>query len=89
MDHTALSRLPGDWNGVVEPFMQQMMEISLKQLYGWALYAAVLLLLLFLLYDLPVRSRLKPMPLWRRLRREMEPLVALRKKAREGTGTAG
>lgn len=89
MDHTALSRLPGDWNGVVEPFMQQMMEISLKQLYGWALYAAVLLLLLFLLYDLPVRSRLKPMPLWRRLRREMEPLVALRKKAREGTATAG
>ena len=48
-----------------------MMEISLKQLYGWTLYACILLLLLFLIYDAPIRRELKPMPSWRSLRKEV------------------
>ena len=56
--------------GFMEEFMRGMMEISIKQIYGWAAYAAVLLFLLFLLYDMPVRRRLKLMPLWRAVRNE-------------------
>ena len=56
--------------GFMEEFMRGMMEISIKQIYGWAAYAAVLLFLLFLLYDMPVRRHLKLMPLWRAVRNE-------------------
>lgn len=69
VDMVALSaESPGP--GFIEEFMRGMMEISIKQIYGWAAYAAVLLFLLFLLYDMPVRRRLKLMPLWRAVRNE-------------------
>lgn len=48
-----------------------MMEISIKQIYGWVSYACILLFLLFLLYDAPVRKELKLMPSWRSLRKEI------------------
>ena len=47
-----------------------MMEVSIRQIYGWAIYACLFLLLLFLLYDAPVRRELKLMPSWRSLRKE-------------------
>lgn len=59
-------------DAVADGFMRQMSEAGLKQMYGWALYASVALLLLLLLYDAPVRRGLKLMPLWTRLRREAE-----------------
>ena len=69
VDMVALSaESPGP--GFMEEFMRGMMEISIKQIYGWAAYAAVLLFLLFLLYDMPVRRHLKLMPLWRAVRNE-------------------
>ena len=65
--------VPGVGEGAVaDGFMRQMSEAGLKQMYGWALYASVALLLLLLLYDAPVRRGLKLMPLWTRLRREAE-----------------
>ena len=63
--------VPGVGDGAVaDGFMRQMSEAGLKQMYGWALYASVALLLLLLLYAAPVRGGLKLMPLWTRLRRE-------------------
>lgn len=65
--------VPGVGDGAVaDGFMRQMSEAGLKQMYGWALYASVALLLLLLLYDAPVRRGLKLMPLWTRVRREAE-----------------
>lgn len=65
--------VPGVGEGAVaDGFMRQMSEAGLKQMYGWALYASVALLLLLLLYDAPVRRGLKLMPLWTRVRREAE-----------------
>lgn len=53
-------------------FIAQMMEISIKQIYGWVLYACILLLLLFLLYDMPVRRQLKQMPSWKNVARDVK-----------------
>ena len=70
-DHVSALHLPMPFGEYMEQLVQWAMEVSLKQLYGWALYGAILLLLLFLLYDAPIRRELKQMPLWTRLRREM------------------
>ena len=48
-----------------------VMEMSIKQIYGWVLYACILLLLLFLLYDAPIRRQFKAMPRWQTLRRNI------------------
>ena len=42
-----------------------------KQVYGWAAYACIGLLLLFLLYDAPARRALKPIPMWRTVRSDV------------------
>ena len=78
MDHVSAAHLPMPFGEYMERLVEWSMEVSLKQLYGWALYGAVLLLLLFLLYDMPVRRELKLMPLWRTLRREMDNLLPIR-----------
>lgn len=70
IDKVAFSRAPFDLGHYMEGFVSQMMEVSIKQVYGWTLYACILLLLLFLLYDAPVRRDLKAMPSWRGLRKE-------------------
>lgn len=54
----------------METFISQVMEISIKQIYGWTLYACILLFLLFLLYDTPIRRNLKLMPTWKRVWRQ-------------------
>lgn len=82
MDHVAASAMPVPLGEYAERLVHWAMQISLKQLYGWALYAVILFLLLFLLYDIPVRRQLKQMPLWQALRKEMEPLNPFRKKAK-------
>ena len=71
VDRAGVGMVGGD-GGVADGFMRQMSEAGLKQMYGWALYASVALLLLLLLYDAPVRRGLKLMPLWTRVRREAE-----------------
>ena len=49
-----------------------MMEVSIKQIYGWVAYACILLFLLLLLYDAPIRRELKQMTFWRSVRKEVE-----------------
>ena len=71
VDRVAVSQSTFQIGHFIEDFVQKMMEISLKQLYGWTLYACILLLLLFLIYDAPIRRELKPMPSWRSLRKEV------------------
>ena len=53
----------------MDAFMSQMTEISIKQIYGWTAYACILLFLLFLLYDAPIRRELKQMPSWQKIRK--------------------
>lgn len=71
IDRVAFSRAPFDLDRYMEGFVSQIMEVSIKQIYGWVLYACILLLLLFLLYDMPVRRRLKQMPGWKAVGREV------------------
>ena len=70
-DNVAVSADPAGYAAACGQFMSDITEISIKQLYGMAAYAAVLLCLLFLLYDSPVRRHLKLMPAWRSVRDEI------------------
>lgn len=72
IDRVTFSRAPFDLGHYIEGFLEQMMEVSIKQIYGWVTYACILLLLLFLLYDMPVRRQLKRMPSWRSVGREVK-----------------
>ena len=71
--------MPGGTGAVARmmaEFVPLTMEVGLKQIYGWCTYACLALLLLFMLYDAPMRRELKKMPSWRRLRREEAAEVA-------------
>lgn len=70
VDRVSFSSQPFAFDRFIESFVPQMMEVSIRQIYGWAIYACLFLLLLFLLYDAPVRRELKLMPSWRSLRKE-------------------
>ena len=72
IDHVTLSRSAFPLEEYIERFIAQMMEISIKQIYGWVLYACILLLLLFLLYDMPIRRQLKQMPSWKNVARDVK-----------------
>lgn len=82
LDRVALSREGFPLAGGMEAFVARMMEVSIKQVYGWTAYACILLLLLFLLYDAPIRRSLKQMPSWRKLRKEMGASLARRRERR-------
>ena len=77
LDSVAFSRASFDLGTYMEGFISRIMAISVKQIYGWVLYACLLLLLLFLLYDAPIRRSLKQMPRWQALRREIARAVRL------------
>ena len=78
IDRVAFSRAPFQLGHYMEGFVSAMMEISIKQIYGWVLYACLFLLLLFLLYDAPVRRDLKQTPSWRGLRNEVAKVFSRR-----------
>lgn len=71
IDSVAVSRMPADMPGYMNTFITQMTEISIKQMYGYAVYACVLLFILFLLYDAPIRRELKQMPSWQKVRNQV------------------
>lgn len=75
IDNVAFSRSPFPLGEYMEGFVSQMMEISIKQLYGWVAYACILVFLLLLLYDAPIRRRLKPMPMWKSLAKQISSKV--------------
>ena len=72
VDRVSFSRAPFALGEYMETFVAQMMEVSIKQIYGWVAYACILLFLLLLLYDAPIRRELKQMPFWRSVRKEVE-----------------
>ena len=84
IDGVAYTRQPFALGEYMEQFVSSMMEVSIKQIYGWVLYACIFLFLLFLLYDIPIRRELKLMPGWRSLRKEVAGALpeALRRKKR-------
>lgn len=83
IDRVAFSRAPFPLGEYMEGFIARMMEISIKQIYGWVIYGCLLLLLLFLLYDAPVRRNLKLMPGWRTLRKEIGDKLGKKHNKRE------
>lgn len=80
IDNVTFSASPFALGEYMEGFVSQMMEVSIKQIYGWVVYACLLLFLLFLFYDAPIRRELKQMPGWRALRREAERTFKSRKE---------
>lgn len=69
-------------------FIINMEMISVKQIYGWVLYACILIFLLFLLYDRPyVRSTLKHIPNWRTVGRSVKNAVFRLRPASTGSST--
>ena len=71
IDNVSASRISAGITHYMETFMSQMTEISVKQIYGWTACACILLFLLFLLYDAPIRRELKPMPSWQKIRKSI------------------
>ena len=69
IDNVVSSRMSINIPHYMETFLSQMTEINVKQIYGWTAYACILLFLLFLLYDAPIRRELKQMPSWQKIRK--------------------
>ncbi len=65
IDSVAFSAAPFNLPHYMEQFIADMMEVSIRQIYGWVAYACITLLLLFLLYDTPARHKLKEIPRWK------------------------
>ncbi len=75
IDRVAFSASPFDLGHYMEGFIAMMMEISIKQIYGFVLYASITLFLLFLLYDTPVRHTLKEIPRWKAVAKDMKSTI--------------
>ena len=80
INSVAISSNPFSLESFMEHFSKQMMEISIKQIYGWVVYACLLLCLLFMLYDTPIRRKLKAMPGWRNLRKEIAESLIIKRQ---------
>lgn len=79
IDNVVSSRMSINISHYMETFMSQMTEISVKQIYGWTAYACILLFLLFLLYDAPIRRELKQIPSWQKTREQIAKSLAIKK----------
>lgn len=71
IDNVAANGMSVNIPHFMDTFMSQMTEISIKQMYGWAAYACIILFLLFLLYDAPIRRELKLIPSWQKIRQKI------------------
>lgn len=66
IDSVKFTSSPFDFAAWMNTFVEHLMMISVKQIYGWVLMACIVVMLLFLLYDRPyVRRSMKRMPSWR------------------------
>ncbi|MBE6287020.1 MAG: hypothetical protein E7099_02355 [Mediterranea massiliensis] len=73
VDNVSFSRSPFPFNEYMEEFILQMMEISIKQIYGWVIYGCIFLFLLLLIWDAPIRRQhLKKIPNWKDVGREVK-----------------
>ncbi len=80
IDSVASSRMSVAIPHYMETFLSRMMEISIKQIYGWTAYACIFLFLLSLLYDAPIRRELKQMPNWQKIRKAITESLAYKKR---------
>ncbi len=64
LERTTVTARQLNVGGMMDRFVSDMMEVSIRQIYGALAYAALFFLALFLLYDTPVRTTLKQMPSW-------------------------
>ncbi len=61
-----LSLLTTQFGGYMEHFSENMLLVGIREAYGWGVYAACLLVALFLIYDMPARRfRKQRMMPWR------------------------
>lgn len=80
VDSVAVNPAMFDFPAFIEGFMNSMQMVSLKQLYGWVLYACIFTFLAFLLYDRPyVRKALRRVPRWKAVGRQMRNVLRIRK----------
>lgn len=68
LNRVMLSRPGTQMAELSDRFMTGIMEISIKQMFGWIAYGCLILLLL---YDAPIRRQLKRMPSWTSLRKDV------------------
>lgn len=72
IDRVEISKSQLHLNERLSIFTDQVMQISLKQIYGWTIIACLFIFLLLLMWDSPVRRKLKKMPAWKEVRREIK-----------------
>ena len=65
IDSVQQSISPADFATWMSSFTQNLQLISIKQIYGWVLYASIAVLLLYLLYDRPEVRSVSRLPYWR------------------------
>lgn len=65
IDSVAFSRSPFDLGSYMDEFIEQVMEVSIKQVYGWVAYICIAVLLVFLIADTPARHPMKIIPRWK------------------------
>ena len=61
-----------DIGRTISSFMQQMLLISSKQIYGITCFVGIFLVLFMLMYSVPVRSTLKKMPYWNQIGKQVK-----------------
>ena len=69
-----------DFSSFMNGFIGCLQLVSLKQLYGWALYLCIFTFLAFLLYDRPyVRKALRRVPRWKSVGRQLKKSMRIKK----------
>ncbi len=71
IDAVSFGAHPFSLGEFMEPFVEQVELISIRQIYGWVCYACVAFIFVFLLYDAPARQDLKKMPSWKSVGKKM------------------
>ena len=72
IDSVRFTMSPFDFGEWMEKFIESMLMVSVKQIYGWVLYVCIFVTLMFLLYDRPfVRHTLRRIPSWRTVGRRI------------------
>lgn len=73
VDSVAVNTSSFNMASFMSSFSTEMQIVSIKQLYGWVLYACIFTFLAFLLYDRPyIRKGLRRIPRWKAVGRKLK-----------------
>ncbi|MBQ7941516.1 MAG: hypothetical protein IJ328_03790 [Muribaculaceae bacterium] len=76
VDSVAVNPATFNFPEFIDAFLSNMQIASLKQLYGWVLYACIFTFLAFLLYDRPyVRRALRRIPRWKEVGQKLKSAI--------------